>query len=473
MTSQSCPYPGIVPFNEKNNHFFYGRERETQDLLERLHRHPLVAVVGRSGCGKSSLVFAGLVPALQQSTLFGPGEWLIRQMRPNQKPLARLAKALQGQLEKPKQTVSRLLAQEPSAQRLLLIVDQFEELFTTANLNERREFQRQLIQLTRIPNCYVVLIIRADFFANLVECPIWPAIQAHRMLVQPLEVKKWREVITRPAQDVGLLVEQKLVEHLTMEAASKPDRLYLPQLQQTLRLLWQKAENSTLSLKAYQDLADESRTALQLAIEYHADTVLAALSPKQQAIAQRIFLQLVHFNDNAPDTPRQQARSHLERRDDNEQDFEHTLQQLALSGLLLLSGNKKNKGEQQIDLPHAALIDHWPTLQQWINDLRETEQTRRDLEEKAATWVQAERHHRALLAERETRAAEQWLASPEAQEVQSSAQLAAFIAASRKALRWYRWRKIAIVSACILIAALLGLLYLSIIGSSNGLQVSL
>lgn len=473
MISPPCPYPGIVPFHEKNNHFFYGRERETQGLLERLHRHPLVAVVGRSGCGKSSLVFAGLVPALEQCTLFGPGEWLIRQMRPNQRPLARLAKALQGQLENPKQTVSRLLAQEPAAQRLLLIVDQFEELFTTTNLNERREFQRQLIQLTSIPNCYVLLIIRADFFANLVECPIWPAIQAHRMLVQPLEVKKWREVITRPAQDVGLLVEQKLVEQLIIEAASKPDRLYLPQLQQTLTLLWQKAEKSTLSLKAYQELTDESRTGLQIAIEHHADSTLAALSRKQQAIAQRLFLRLVHFNDNAPDTPRQQRRSQLQARDDDEQDFENTLQQFALSGLLLLSGNKKNKGEQQIDLPHAALIDHWPTLQQWIKVLREYEQTRRDLEEKAATWMQVEHHHRALLAERELQAAEQWLASPDAQKVGYSATVEAFIAASRKALRWHRWRKIAIVSACILIAALLGFLYLSIIGPPNGLQVSL
>lgn len=469
----ACPYPGLVPFNETNSHFFYGRERETQELLQRLHRHPLVAVVGRSGCGKSSLVFAGLVPALEQSELFSPGDWLIRQMRPHQKPLARLANALQGSLENTKQTVSRLLAQKGSAQRLLLIVDQFEELFTTAPFTEQREFQRKIIQLTSIPNCYVILIIRADFFANLVESPIWPAIQAHRMLVQPLEVKQWRQVIMRPAQDVGLLVEQKLVEHLTIEAASKPERLYLPQLQQTLTLLCQKAENSNLSLKAYEELADQSRTGLQIAIEYHADRVLAALSTAQQAIAQRLFLRLVHFNDNAPHTPRQQTGSQLQAGHENEQEFEHTLQQFASSGLLTLSGNQKNKGEQQINLPHAALIEHWPTLQQWLNELREAEQTRRDLEEKVTTWLEVEHNHHVLLTEGELQAAEQWLASPEAQNVGVSAQLATFIAASRKALRWHRLRKIAIILAYILIAALLGFLYLSIVGSANGLQVSL
>ena len=109
-----CPYPGMVPYSEAESDRFFGRDAKVQELLELLRLHPLVTVIGPSGSGKSSLVFAGLLPALRKSRLFGPGEWLVRTLRPGQAPMAALAAALGGDPSDPHKAVSALLATVPN-----------------------------------------------------------------------------------------------------------------------------------------------------------------------------------------------------------------------------------------------------------------------------------------------------------------------------------------------------------------------
>ncbi|HFD40145.1 MAG TPA: TIR domain-containing protein, partial [Anaerolineae bacterium] len=289
----ACPYPGMTPFREADSDRFFGRDREVEELLERLRLHPFLTIIGPSGSGKSSLVFAGLIPALRRSGLFGPGEWLVRTLRPGEAPLAALTAALGGD---PAQAVPDLLAAQPDARRLLLVVDQFEELFTLARA-EVEPFQRALLRLAESPGCYVVLTVRADFYADLMASPLWQEIQAHRFEVLPLGEEALRQAIVRPAEDAGVFVETALVERLVADAAGEPG--VLPLVQETLVLLWEKVERRYLPLRAYDALVLSARdyralggahlTGLQVAMARRADAALAALTPEQQAIARRIF----------------------------------------------------------------------------------------------------------------------------------------------------------------------------------------
>jgi hypothetical protein len=198
-----CPYRGMVPLGEEDHARFFGRDREIQEMLERLRLHPFLAVLGASGSGKSSLIFAGLLPALRQSGLFGPGEWAVRAMRPGAAPLHALA-TLGGQMADPAQAadpaqvVAELLATQPNARRLLVLVDQCEELFTLGR-GEATPFQHALLRLAATPGCYVVLTARADFYPDLMASPLWPQIQLQRVEVVPLDAAGLRQVIVRPA----------------------------------------------------------------------------------------------------------------------------------------------------------------------------------------------------------------------------------------------------------------------------------
>jgi hypothetical protein len=197
-----CPYPGMRSFSEAESQYFFGRKPEIQELLEgpHLRSHRFVTIIGPSGSGKSSLVFAGLLPALKQSGLFGAGEWQVHSMRPGEIPLTTLKQVLGGE-------PTQLQIAPP--QRLLLIIDQFEELFTTAK-QEAIPFQQALQSLLKVPHCYMVLTVRADFYPELMTCLLWKTIQKHRQEVVPLDEAGLREAIVKPADSVEVFVETAL-----------------------------------------------------------------------------------------------------------------------------------------------------------------------------------------------------------------------------------------------------------------------
>lgn len=292
----SCPYPGMVPFSEDDSSRFFGRDDEIKEILQRLRLHPFLAVIGPSGSGKSSLVFAGLIPKLPESGLFG-GKWLIHQMRPGKTPLTNLKTSLGIDLSNPGLAVTENLPQ-PSSQRLLLVIDQFEEVFTIAK-EEAIPFQETLLSLIKIPNCYVVVTVRADFYPELMSSAMWEQIQAHRLEVVPLKEAGLRQAIVKPSDIVNVFVETALVERLIVDAAGEPG--FLPLIQETLVLLWEQLERRFLPLRAYEGLillpcnaydnfGNNKRTGLQVAIARRADSAIANFSAKQQAIARRIFL---------------------------------------------------------------------------------------------------------------------------------------------------------------------------------------
>ncbi len=431
-----CPYQGMVPFAEADARRFFGRDDEIQDVLDRLRLYPFLTVIGRSGSGKSSLVFAGVLPRLRASGAFGPGSWLVRTLRPGAMPLVNLATALAGNPIDPLANLTALLASDPDAQRLLVVVDQLEETWALAP-DEAELFAQVLLRLAQTPRCFVILTVRADFYPDLMTSALWPEIQSHRVEVVPLTDQGLRRAIVRPAEDAGVFVETALVERLTADAAGEPG--VLPLVQETLVLLWERLQRRFLPVTAYEALVlpnaayhGHGVTGLQVAMARRADATLATLSEPQQALARRTFLRLVQFGEGRADTRRQQRLSDLRVRGDDAQLLAQTLKRLTDNALLTLSGEER--GDPRVDIAHEALITGWPTLQGWINDRRASEQIRRRLADKAAEWMRLGSGAGGLLDEIELLEAVRWIELADGADLGYDQAISDFIAASRAAV---------------------------------------
>ena len=448
-TKPTCPYPGMIPFRENDSERFFGRDDEIEELLEKLRLNSFLTVIGASGSGKSSLVFAGLIPKLKQSGLFGTGQWCIRSLRPGISPLANLQAVLEGDLTALEVTIERLLSTQPDARRLLLIVDQFEELFTLAG-TEGTSFQQKLLKLIEIDNVYLILTVRADFYLDLMGSSLWERICSRRFEVFPLDKKGLRQAIVRPAEAIEVYIESALVERLIVDAKGEPG--VLPLIQETLVLLWEKLERRFLPLSAYELLVlprpaygateTQPRTGLEVAIAHRADAAYADLGMEgKQAIARRIFLRLIQFGEGRPDTRRQQLEADLRSFEEDSQLFDETLQHLASSNrrLLTFSGEESDR-ERKVDIAHEALISGWPALQQWISQLREAEKIRRRLQGKAQEWTRLEKKG-GLLDEAELPEAESWLSSNEAKVLGYDKSLSDLITTSREVIEEVKRQK--------------------------------
>ena len=412
-----CPYPGMVPFSEAQSDRFFGREQEVEELLEKLRLYPFIAVIGPSGSGKSSLVYAGLIPKLESTGLLGSGEWLILDLRPGETPLTTLKTILEGDLENSSETVSSLL-QRHQAQRLFLLVDQFEETFTRAEA-ESIPFQHQLLKLMRVSHCYILLTVRADFYPDLMQSPLWRKIESNRIEVVSLDDEGLKQAILKPAEAVDAIVESALVERLITDAAGEPG--VLPFIQETLVVLWEKLERRFLPLTAYEQLVlprkayggvrTKKLTGLQIAIARRADVAIADLTEEQQLIARRVFIRLIQFGEGRADTRRRQLVNELQTINDDPKLFQQTLDHLIGCRLLTSNRDENNRTLRTVDIAHEALITGWPTLQSWIVKHQEAEQTRRRLLDKAEEWEHLGKGIRGLLDELGIQESERWLAS--------------------------------------------------------------
>ncbi|MGH1483908.1 MAG: adenylate/guanylate cyclase domain-containing protein [Geminicoccales bacterium] len=435
-----CPYPGMVPFGAADAPYFYGRAEEVARMVQLLRRQRFMMVIGPSGSGKSSLVYAGLLPELEKSRYFAENYWLIRTMRPGPHPTEVLADIL-GNGDKTRDfepgTVDALLKAHPPAERLLLLVDQFEELFTQADREEQARFIAAL-QAFRVPeNCALILTLRADFYPDLMTSYLWPVDASQRVEVAPLRGEALREAIEKPAVDVGVRIEDSLVTRLLADAADEPGAL--PLLQETMGLLWDDMEQQTLPLSAYERLSrdaghvDGRLSGLAVAIAMKADATLAELNESQQAIARRIFLRLIQFGEGRADTRRQQPVASLRATNDAAGEFKQTLEHLTANRLLTRSGGD-DKHPPAVDISHESLIGGWSRLQDWADERRDAEQIRRRLEGKAAEWVRLGKGNGGLLSDVELPEAEHWLASADAADLGFDATLPELVEASQQAV---------------------------------------
>lgn len=392
-----CPYPGMRAFGAADAKWFYGREREILELVSRLRAGEReVLVVGPSGSGKSSLVSAGVLPRLARG-VFGMPPVLLLSLRPGAAPLARLAEALGAALDDlaaVRAALEGLLAPEREA-RLLVFVDQLEELFTLASDAERSQFYAAVTALRADERVSLLWGLRADFLGELMESELWPAPDSSgglgdrvwQLSVAPLRGEALRAAVLRPALEVGVVFEPGLLERLLADTAGEAGAL--PLLQETLVQLWEQRAGRLLPLAAYTAMAEGERHGIAVAISRHGDACLRALPAAQVSAARRILLRLVSLSESpsgAPyrrDSRRPQAETALALGEDP-MDFQAALEALVRHRLVTL--DRTGDGEALVDLAHEALLTAWPALTSLLRTQRRDEAQRRRLCAKVAEW---------------------------------------------------------------------------------------
>jgi WD40 repeat protein len=416
LPSDASPYRGLESFEEGDARFFFGRTGEIQRLLEKLKASRLLAVMGPSGSGKSSLVRAGLLPALRQGALPGSADWRIALMTPGAQPLTALAARLLelSPGESMQATVSRLLGDwetlhqavalatadgSPGA-RVLIVVDQLEEVHTLCCDDEEREaFFGNLLYAARVPEgpTAVALALRADFYGPFAAYPVFAqAIAAQQFLVGPMSRDALREVIVRPAGLVGLHFEPGLVDTIVEDVGEGPGAL--PLLQHALLELWERRHGRLLTLEAYRDIGG-----VEGALARRGEEVFESLAPAEQLAARHTLLRLIQIGDGAEDTRRRTLARELVSAGTKRERVEVVVRSL-VDARLLTTGVDERTGERWVNLAHEALVRAWPRLRGWIDDDRAGLLIHRRLTEAALEW---ERHGRdASLLYRGVRLAE-------------------------------------------------------------------
>jgi WD40 repeat protein len=428
-TPAPCPYPGMLPFSSELTDHFYGRRQEVEKVVARLrYNQRRLFIIGPSGSGKSSLVQAGVIPRLRTTTLFTPEHWLVINLRPGLSPMQTLISEVQAALNSSASDVSDILSEgQPQSRRVLLVLDQFEEVFAH---RDRKSYLASLKRIEQDPRFLLMPVMRADFYADLMESELWPISQSEKFEVIPLRGKALREAIEQPALQSGVVIDPALVDRLLSEAACEPG--VLPLLQETLSRLWDNVQHHYLPLQAYAEATAGFENGLAVIFSDRADSVFDQLPVDQQQIARRIFLGLVREGRGRPDTRQQRPADDLRTAFDEPALFERTLDHLAKNRLITLTSSIAG-ATRTIDLAHEALIMTWKRIRDWLTTYREAQATRDRLESKADEWVRL--HHAGGFLDRyELEEAKHWLDDPLSQDIGFSSRLRELVEASANVL---------------------------------------
>jgi len=362
------PYRGLEAFRAEEHHLFFGREQVTAKLLKTVRQKSFVAILGPSGSGKSSLLFAGLLPQIRaevntfiftlrigQRPFRNVTDTLIPHLATNHLPTTqleeseKLAQALAKGQTKLSELITILLAQNDEYQRCLLVIDQFEELYTLAQNDEQRPFMHMLSQ-ANASNFTILLTMRIDFLEQATAYrPFTDILQDAIYILSPMTKTEYRQVIEKPAQQAGVFLETGLATRIIDDLSEAPGNL--PLLAFTLTLLWEQQENWTLSHAAYENIGGVAG-----ALTKHAEDVFDDLSQPQKEQVQRIFMQMVHFGENVAYMRRVTSRAELG-------EANWALVQRMADKRLIVTGEG---GTGTAEIAHEALITHWQTLHGWI-----------------------------------------------------------------------------------------------------------
>jgi WD40 repeat protein/class 3 adenylate cyclase len=359
-----CPYKGLASFEEEDAPFFFGRERLVGELAARTVGAGLLAVVGASGSGKSSVIAAGLVPSLGAGLLPGSKRWRSLVMRPGEHPLAALH--------------SLSISGQDGDERLVLVIDQFEELFTTCQDEEERSgFVEQVVAIARdAERAVVVLALRADFSG---ECAAYPELAellaANLVLVGPMSSDELRRAVELPARRAGLRVESALAEALVAEIRDEPGGL--PLLSTALVELWMARSDGWLKLEAHESLGGVRGAVARLA-----DSSYENLTDEERAAARRLFMRLVSTGEEGALARRTVPLSEL----DLERDAVLALVVGRLTDDRLLTAH-----DSAVEVAHEALLREWPRVQEWLTEDAQGRELREHLTQSAKRWQGADR----------------------------------------------------------------------------------
>jgi WD40 repeat protein len=450
-----CPYRGLFAFREEDAHLFFGREQLTWDLVAAVKRKPLVAVVGPSGSGKSSVVFAGLIPKLRQGAQ-GISPPNIVSFRPGNNPIEALAVALApfwqhshlqrragGEEESvlvgvesspaspaspaspckslaiaPDENARHLvelelaialrqdnlalykiietLVQQNSGTRLVLIADQFEELYTQTPEPEQQHFLDALLNACSCaPGFTLVLTLRADFYGHALSYrPFSDALQWAVHNLGPMSREELQSVIEEPAALMQVRLEEGLTNRLINAAWGHSGRL--PLLEFALATLWSKHQSGWLTKAAYEEIGG-----VEEALANHAESVYAQLSEADRCRAQRVFIQLVQPGFGMD------ANRRLATRDEVKQENWDLVTRLASARLVVTNRNESTE-EETVEIVHEALIRSWGRLGYWIRVDGEFRRWQEQLRAAIHQWESTSKDEGALLRGKPLADAEDW-----------------------------------------------------------------
>ena len=397
VLAEVCPYRGLRPFREEDEPFFFGREAFTETLATTLARQPFVAVVGASGSGKSSVVRAGLIPRLRRGE--GGFVWDVVVLVPTDRPLASLAAALLPSLEPDLSEVDRLaevnklathlaegsvglrditarvMAKQRGTDRLLLFVDQWEELYTLCpDEKARRAFATHLLEAAAAGPVRVVLTMRGDFFGRaLADRALSDQLQDAVITIGPMTRGELAKTIVKPAEAVGLAFEAGLAETILDDVGEEPGSL--PLLEFLLEALWKERRGALLHYDAYHRLGR-----VPGAIAHRAEEVFErGLTEAERQAAQRLLIRLVRPGEGVEDTRQRAAMPAAD------PVAEATIRKLA-DARLVVTERDAATGRETVEVAHEALIRGWRRLRGWVDQDREFLRTRERIAAQAKLW---------------------------------------------------------------------------------------
>jgi WD40 repeat protein/class 3 adenylate cyclase len=380
--TQISPFKGLASFDVADANVFFGRERLIAEMIGRLPGAAFLGVVGPSGSGKSSAVRAGLVPALQSAILPGSEAWPVALLRPGahaQRALDRavwaaLPEADRAGLEGSEQPLASALEGLAEGSRLVVVVDQLEEMFTqTVGEDERLAFINALVAGARDPasRALVIVALRADFYGRCASYPELASLlgESH-VLVGPMTADEYRRAIEQPALRSGLHVEPALADALVDEVVGEPGAL--PLLSSALLELWQHRRGRTLTLDAYQ-----ATGGVKAAVARLAEDAYSKVAPDEQAVVRAIMLRLAGPGEGDAVVRRRVPLAEFDA--ERNERVARVLTVLTEARLVTIS-------EGSVEVAHEALLREWPRLREWLEEDRAGQRLRAHLIESAKEW---------------------------------------------------------------------------------------
>ncbi|MGV9455029.1 nSTAND1 domain-containing NTPase [Streptomyces sp. NPDC003635] len=377
------PYAGLFAFGESDAGFFFGREKLTGALVEHLKAKRLLVLFGASGSGKSSVLRAGVIPAFPDGSalVFTPGAHPLEECGARLAARAGVAPGpVPAELAAEPVTFHRMVRQilagrqeaDASPEELLVVVDQFEEVFTLCrDARERERFVAALVHAARTSDSRsrVAIAVRSDFYTHCTRLPgLAEALPHAHHSVGPMTAEELRAAIVQPAARSRLTVETALLTTLTADAHGRPGAL--PLLSHALLETWKRRRGNALTLAGYRAAGGFEGALTQTAEEFH-----GALDDSGQEAARRLFVRLVALGEGTEDTKRRVPRKEL----DSGPDTTFVLEQATRARLLTADGD-------HVEIAHEALIRCWPRLARWLEEDRGQERLHRALTEATTLW---------------------------------------------------------------------------------------
>jgi WD40 repeat protein/DNA-binding SARP family transcriptional activator len=417
------PYKGLRAFEEADADDFFGREDLIGRLVARMGEETdasrLLAIVGPSGSGKSSLAAAGLVPALRAGALEGSEHWFVVAMAPGAQPFDELERALEsisvhGSTEAPMASDGDRAVHEaiersvPPGSELLLVIDQFEELFTLTDEAVAGRFLDALATAVDHPasRVRVVITLRADFYDRpLGHERFGGQLAARTHAIGPLTPEQLARVVAAPAERVGLRPEAGLVARMVAEMSDRPGTL--PLLQYALTELWERRDGTRLTLEAY-----DASGGIAAAVARRAEQVVLELEDAGRETARQLFLRLVEPGEGTEDTARRVLRSDLVALAADAPLMASVIDRFARYRMLLLDRDPETRGPT-VELAHEALLRAWPRLRAWVDAARDDLRRQRQLAAATSQWLDGGRDPSFLLTGSRLGRADEWAAATE------------------------------------------------------------